>query len=97
MTDTQAKIQKAAHDVSHALSDVLSYVHVSDPKSNKLVELAAAVAHATSELVSNVKVGIWFQTLKKCDLFADDVRLRNNRYTIYVNEKVFNYKPHIKN
>ena len=47
-------IQIAATDVSNALEDVLSFVRQTDG-NYKLVELASNVAHATSELVNNVK------------------------------------------
>ena len=47
-------IQIAATEVSNALEDVLSFVRPTDG-NYKLVELASNVAHATSELVNNVK------------------------------------------
>ena len=56
MLDAKRKIQNAAHEVSSALENILTFVHDGPENgSYKLVELASHVAHATSELVNRVK------------------------------------------
>ena len=56
LLDAKRKIQNAAHEVSSALENILTFVNDgSENGAYKLVELASHVAHATSDLVNRVK------------------------------------------